>query len=725
MADRDATTETPIEVPPESVSGAGPAAEPRSFDDWTLDELLNALVRSPRATWRRLVPILKRTPDESPETRAGAARIYAPPSISAHESGNLSAVLDGINKRDGAGLLLYLAAFASGLIGASTLLRSQGGVRAEAISFAAGAPFLWLAILLWLCAEFVCHLPRIQDWLAGKDQLARLQLLARVIPVLLALSAPLTLNDALAAPAEQSLSYIASAVARLLASVGLWLLIDLIWRRLRNGRFALSSASFSQLRRPRFADLGFNISRRRVSLAAGLCVSSVIVWFDASGNRMQPAGIGLWLLGSLLWALLFAPAKWHGFEWLSERIDAWRRINWRGNRGLVAAFALIMLLGIAFRFGDLDAVPREMTADHVEKLQDAYRIHQGDYPVYLPNNGGREPMQMYLAALLATLPGFEFDFYALKWLSALEGVLALPLLFWLGWELLGKRRRRINTTFALLLMALAAASYWHVVMSRQGLRIPLTVIVSCLILIHLARGMRHNQRADYAKAGLALGFGLYAYQAARIMPLYIVAGVGIAILLRATNWRERLKYLANLAVLAFVALMVYLPMLRYATEDPLHYSTRLSERIVGVELAEASLDEILLALPQSAHVFLTNTRDALLMFHWKGNSGWFSNADELPAMDIFSGALLAIGVAAWGVRLLRSRDPVLWLIPLYILIMQLPSTLGIAFPEANPNFGRTLNTLPAVYAMAALPLTVIAMQLRKVLPGRLGAGWRC
>ena len=185
---------------------------------------------------------------------------------------------------------------------------------------------------------------------------------------------------------------------------------------------------------------------------------------------------------------------------------------------------------------DLDTIPPEMTSDHVEKIRDGYRVFNGDYKIFFPNNGGREPVQMYLLAALSNLPGFGFDFFSLKALAVAESLLTLPVLFWMGLELAGGQRKRFNSLLALLLTALVAVSYWHVIISRQALRIPLTPLVTALLLIFLARAMRRNSRSDFVKAGLTLGFGLYMYQAVRMLPVVVVAGVVVALIVRDIGW---------------------------------------------------------------------------------------------------------------------------------------------------------------------------------------------
>ena len=708
-----------LETATEQAGAAANENAERSFDDLTLDELLVAFYRAPKNTWRQLTGVIRRRDQAEPalttlrlgDELASSSEAASRPRPGGKQSTRLTS------------LALSFVALLSGLIGTTTLLGPGYGAYFGYNALEAGAPFLWLAFGIWLCAELVGRLPQLREHWRKLDKSSRAGWLSRILPLALALSAVFDFTGAVASPPEQLPRFAALSLARVAGSVLLWRLIDFALKR-KTGpspvdahAAGMDSAPLTPGREGRFV-----IGRKRLALAAVLILNTALLWANTSDNSMPQPYFALWIMGSFGWALLFAPRGWHAMEWATKRIDAWRRIDWRGNRRVIALFTLILLMGIGFRLEALQTLPGEMTADHVEKLLDSVAISQGATPVYLTNNGGREPMQMYIVAFLAQLPWFGFDFYTLKFASALEGILALPLIFWLGAELPRHKPRRFRLGYGLIMMALTAVSFWHVIISRQGLRIPLTLIFVCLILIHLARAMRFNQRADYLKAALALGFCLYAYQAARLMPLFIGAGIFIAVVARDISWRERWRYAVNLAILAFVALMVYLPMLHFAIEEPDAYWGRLNERMIGSELASGAQEITAAQLQTAAHSVLTNLRDALLMFNWKGNSGWFNGPPDHPVMDTITGALLVAGCGAWAAMLLKSRDPALWFIPVFIVIMLLPSALSTAFPEANPSSSRAFNVIAGVYALAAMPMALISEALRRTFGKRIGAG---
>lgn len=466
----------------------------------------------------------------------------------------------------------------------------------------------------------------------------------------------------------------------------------------------------------------------RVLLALGGLLASAVALIGTAGNQFTATGFLGWVASVALWVAALAPAGWTPQALRAQ--TARLRVNWRSPT--LWALVTILALGAHFRLSDLAAVPPEMTSDHVEKILDAQRVADGQYQVFFPNNGGREGFQMYAMALLAQLPGLGMNFTTLKLLSALEGLIAILALYGLGREAMGHERPRLGHLVGLLLAALVAVSYWHVALSRLGLRIVLTTIVAALLLTFLARALRHNRRGDFILAGLTLGLGLYAYQAVRMLPLVVLVGVGLALIFQARSWRAARQYLLNTAVLVVVAFVCFVPLFGVWLQYPDDFWRRTQGRLLGDDVIQtvneqgqiverqATLQERLDALNRNLPILADNLRGALLMFNWKGDVAWINAAPNRPAMDTVTGALLVVGLAAWLARTVRRRDPFDWLVPLALVIMLLPSALSIAYPIENPSHTRASGALPSAYLIAALPLAIVMQALIDQVSGRRG-----
>ncbi len=478
----------------------------------------------------------------------------------------------------------------------------------------------------------------------------------------------------------------------------------------------------------------FSALTSRAALLGIAFLASAVTFAYSGGNLFHPVGVIAWAFSVVMWVWALAPDNWTPIypirRWVNH-LSAWvqhkgmLRITW-----VTAALITIVAVGAYFRLADLGGVPPEMTSDHVEKLLDSQRVADGTTQIFFQNNGGREPLQMYVMAWFTGLTGMEMRFETLKLVTALEGILSLPLMFWLGRELAGRDNRRLGLIVGLALAALVAVSYWHVALSRLALRIIYTPAITALILIYFTRALRDNRRLDWINTGLALGAGLYMYQAVRMMPVVIVTGLLIALVVGARTWIDRRRFVLNFITLVLAAFAVFLPLFRFSVDYPEDFWRRTSGRLFSDELIqttdadgnlverEPTVGELIAAFNRNLPVLTQNLRNALLMFHWKGDVAWINAAPNRPAFDPVSGALLMVGAGGWIVWMLRRRDPAALLIFPAILIMMLPSALAIAYPIENPSATRMSGTLPAVYLLAAFGMGVLAESLLRLRAGR-------
>jgi hypothetical protein len=248
--------------------------------------------------------------------------------------------------------------------------------------------------------------------------------------------------------------------------------------------------------------------------------------------------------------------------------------------------------GAVFRATDLVGLPPEMTSDHVEAARLAACPRQ-EPAIFFPNNRGREPFQMYAMALFSQLPGMGMNFQTLKLLAVVESLLTIPVLWWMGREVVGDEDQRLGNIAGLILAALVAASYWHTAITRLALRIVLTPLVAALEVIFLTRALRDNRRNDFIMAGLVLGFGLYTYQAIRMVPLVILAGIGLALVFpsRALATKEgwgfqAVRYVENLAVLVIVAFICFVPLAGFWQQYPEDFWRRTQGRLLGDDVIQ-------------------------------------------------------------------------------------------------------------------------------------------
>jgi hypothetical protein len=422
-------------------------------------------------------------------------------------------------------------------------------------------------------------------------------------------------------------------------------------------------------------------------LPLGLAVLFSIAAFVMLGkNTFTPVNVTLWTLAiiSIVWAFWVSPDEATPF-WLKIKGILTRK-SWQVT---VTRWTLLVLVVsgvvIFFRVYHLGGVPSEPFSDHAEKLQDVYEISQGQTSIFFRRNTGREAIQMYLTLFVSWLFGTGLSFMSLKIGTTICGLVTLPYLYLLGKEYGSKR-------IGLLAVFFAGIAYWPNVISRVGLRFPLYPLFVAPVLYFLLRGLRTRNRNDMIISGLFLGFGLHGYNAFRVMPIIVVIAFGLY-LLHAQSKGNRKQAVIWLAVLAVVSFVVFLPLARYWMDNPEIFNYRILTRITSAEKA----------LPGPAvQIFLSNVWNGLRMFNWDNGEVWVHSVVYRPALDVVSGALLLIGVLLLGVRYIRQRNWQDLFLLLSIPLLQLPSTLALAFPSENPALNRASGAIVPAFLLVGM-----------------------
>lgn len=749
-ADFEVPADSTVDIPEKTQ----PAPQYVAFDELTLTEVVGEWVRSPIKTTRALWAVLR--DDRAVEKHFVKSddpvileKTDTPPINPNDDASNdVSATTDASGWRRYAQIALYIVAILIALFG-NQILAGGSNARAESAELMAGAPFLGLGLAVWLLAELIGRWSAIVAWSREVTSYSQAVMAIRAFPVLIFIVGLWRLLDSTDESTERVFDVAASGIQLVIAAILLWVLIDGVLTLLRSvarrspetlPRWLVDGLlKNDQSHQPVDLDISFH-PVRLVLFGAGL-VLIALTWQGTTGNRFDTFTFYAWLGSAACVSLALAPRGFSVMRWVRGWYGRIRQFRLTRHSGVIVAMLLIIAVGAYFRFDRLTgnaamgtAIPAEMTSDHVEKILDAGRVRDGARIIFFSNNGGREPFQMYAAALFSYLPGQSIGFDSLKILAALESLITLPILFWMGREIVGTERKRLATLTGLLVAGLVAVSYWDVAITRLALRIILTPLVTALILIYLTRAIRRNTRADFIKVGLLLGFGLYTYQAIRMIPVVIVMVTAIAIYFYATRTRDRYRYILNLSVLVTVSFVVFVPMFHFSVENPEEFWRRTTGRLLGDDVIEtvdtegnliyreATLSERVEAFNENVPVLMSNIRTVLLMFNWKGDVAWINGYPNQPALDPITGALLIVGLGAWGVLMLRRRDPMQVVVPVILFIMLLPSALSIAYPIENPSHTRTSGAIPIVYLLAAFPLALVIDRLLSVPAKAIGRG---
>ncbi len=466
------------------------------------------------------------------------------------------------------------------------------------------------------------------------------------------------------------------------------------------GEWALPS------RRPDETANGFDESVQPVLFFAGifLAIFAFIAFGSFPGTNFQDnqftfLNTSTWLLSVFLLVKSF---------WQSPPLTPPEggRTSSFSKSSLITRHSLLLLLAtliiLFFRLYQTASVPAEPFSDHAEKILDVFDISQGQYHIFFPRNTGREAIQMYWTLLVAKVFGTGLSYLSLKLGTALLGLLTLPYVYLLGKEVANKR-------VGLIAFFMFGIAYWPNVISRVGLRFPLYPLFVAPTLFYLLRGIRRQSRNDFILAGLFLGLGSHGYSPFRIMPFVVVAAVGLYLLHKHSKGVRQQTFM-QLVILAFISVIVFLPLGRYALSDPEGFSYRAVSRLE----TESS---------GAFGVFVDNVIDGLAMFNWDDGEIWVHSVTHRPALDVVSAALFLIGILFLILRYARTRHWLDLFLILSIPLLQLPSTLSVAFPAENPALNRAGGAAVVVFVVVALAFDGLLTSLRSSAKRGPASAW--
>jgi hypothetical protein len=313
-------------------------------------------------------------------------------------------------------------------------------------------------------------------------------------------------------------------------------------------------------------------------------------------------------------------------------------------------------------------------------------------PLYFAANGGREPLFIYLQAISVAL--FGPTPFSLRLVSALIGAATVAAVYACGRALFAPPRGAssgIDGRWAPVLAATAlAVSYWHLSLSRLGLRAALLPLLSSFAILAFWHAWVGGRIRSYAWTGAWFGLSLYTYTSARVLPLvpalFILSEIVAARVRRqpAPDAEPTPKSRTRgLALALLVALLVSAPLLVELARHPVTVVGRIGD----VAASETNGDQNFLTATAANGVRM------LRAFYDRGDPNPRHNLPGRPATDPLTAALFTAGLL---LALLRVRERRARLLLIWFGVMLLPSVLS----GAAPHYLRAVGALPP-YALLA------------------------
>jgi hypothetical protein len=385
-----------------------------------------------------------------------------------------------------------------------------------------------------------------------------------------------------------------------------------------------------------------------------------------------------------------------------------------GLVGLVAAF---------FRLYHLPTVPPGLHHDEGVNGLDVLITIPQQHPIFFALNNGREPLFIYLQALSVAL--FGPSAFSLRLAAAVVGIVTVLAVY-------GLARAWFGREVALVAALGLATAFWHVDLSRIGLRAIGAPLFETLTLWFLWRGFRSGRQRDFALGGLALSLGLYTYLSGRVVPFVVV---GIVVWEAIRNWSRLRRRLSGLALFVVVAVVATAPLGRYFVQHPEYFVGRSDQ--VWIFNPNPSIE----TTPVS---FEVNAERTLGMFFVAGDRDPRQNLPGRPVFDRWAAPWFVLGlvlllwqvvaalvrrrraavadspasvaqtarITASGAGLLPDPDVAAW------LLLWLASLLALGMVTyESPDFLRLSAMVPAVYLIWAAGLVTAGRWLAGRLAG--------
>ena len=354
---------------------------------------------------------------------------------------------------------------------------------------------------------------------------------------------------------------------------------------------------------------------------------------------------------------------------------------------------LLLLIGAVLRLAFLDRYPLPIHQDELSNTYDGYSIAQtgadrfGSRLPFVVRGFGepdyRPALQAWLDAGAVGLLGFSTAAGRLP--SALLGVVALLLLYAYVRALAGRAA-------ALVAVALAAFSPWHVLFSRmahEGTSLPPFFVIASLLLWQRAVIRRYAPTA-LVPLGLCLGLMTSAYHATKLIALLLFtaafADSGWTTWRRTRSARRTLSPLLALAGAAFLGA---LPQIWVMLTDPRHFFARAADRLLWNRPEGGPV------LGYAANLLRNLTPDYLFLSFGKYNS--LSIGRGLPVEVVF----FYLGIVGGWFVLRRTH----WRSTVHLLLCLVFCNMPAALTETGPQALRASGTsilLPIFSALGVL-----------------------
>jgi 4-amino-4-deoxy-L-arabinose transferase-like glycosyltransferase len=334
----------------------------------------------------------------------------------------------------------------------------------------------------------------------------------------------------------------------------------------------------------------------------------------------------------------------------------------------------------------LDAIPPEVHGDEAATGLQVREIIGGERASIFEEGRWHIPL-MHLVFRTWTMQALGDSLVGLRAGSAIQGVLSVLVLYLLVRELFGAR-------VAVLASFLLAVAQWHIHFSRVGETNVQALLATLLVLLFVVRGVRTGRNLDWLLAGLAVGFCMEIYLAARLAPVVAALYVARAVWAQPSLVRSLRVGLVAALIGAGVFVAPMIPVLSSSPDNVVGRGPTVL--VLTPQNRQHQLD--LLDADSTPEMLLIQAWRTLEAFNIFGETSDQYHHQNVPLLDLWTAALLVVGAVAMLRRITRPKYTLLnaW--------VWLTLIVGGALTIDAPFSPRLLVVLPALVILAAIAL---------------------
>jgi 4-amino-4-deoxy-L-arabinose transferase-like glycosyltransferase len=392
--------------------------------------------------------------------------------------------------------------------------------------------------------------------------------------------------------------------------------------------------------------------------------------------HLYTVAAAVWLSGLYLLIVGAALANVRLHSWIRPRLNRSQLVEVVGVLG-------VTLCAFVLRFVDLVNLPPQVHGDEAAVGIAARKLLTGQAD-NLFGLGWYEIPNPSFGVPAAFMRIFGDDLFGLRTASVCLGTLTVLLTYLLV-------RQMFTSRVAIVAAALLAVAEIHIHYSRIGVTYMQAGCATVLLLYLLLRALRRRRMTDYVLLGLAGGLCLVVYAAAQMAPVLVVLYIGHAILRDRGFVRVHAR---GLALAAAAGVLFFAPMtVAYAGQLSAFNSRAAGISILGHDGLQhelsaygvGSLDEVLrLQVQKTLEGFIATGETSDQYGH------------RAPLVDVWTGALLVVGVGGFALRL---RDPRYFLLATWLWMTLL---FGSVLTVDAPFSPRLVGMLPLLAIFPAI-----------------------